>query len=434
MEHAKEPRSQTITLGTQPSLRTAKPPMPAAHASPRPMRDFTNMEGAVHADRGDEIVELRCRIAALESELKITKEQLATARNGTVYLINVMTGRASNLQKTADAALRGPFQALQESNHRLQLAIDQQGWRGRQSSLLDDGWPPEEVPVTPVRSSQEASLDEDQDLMACEGDAWTAPGTTPAPEDSTPEKPVANVAEDLEIADPFGLGVSGVVQRHQPRVVEQAADEDDDGVHVVGADGQTFRVSVSAGAPAPAFEQTRQTTHPVSHFYDHEHRSLSGIAWLVEQLEIDEVAGYWQDYTDKHRTHTAEEWRSYYETEIQPRYLSKHFPQTDGSSEDTDSEQSVVVVKATVDSAEEGDAPAANEVAGADAESNKAASSNTDGDLLIESTMTDDVAPQTTAMKASHPCNQPAGLSASRWATPSSLLGNQAQSKRLEPS
>lgn len=427
MEHAKEPRSQTITLGTQPSLRTAKPPMPAAHASPRPLRDFTDMERAVHADRGDETVELRCRITALESELKFTKEQLATAQNGMVYVINVMTGHASNLQKTADAALRGQLQALQESNHRLQLAIDQQGWRGRQSSLLDDGWPPEEVPGTPVRSFQGASLDEDQDLMACEGDAWTAPGTNPAPKDSTPEKPVANITEDLEIADPFGLGVSGVVQRHRPRMVELSTDEDEDSVHVVGADGQTYQVSVSAEAPAFVSERTRQPTHPTSHFYDHEHRSLSGIAWLVEQLQADEGPGYWQDYADKHRTHTAEEWRNYYETNIRPGYLSKQSPQTDGSGEDADSEPSVVVVKETVDSAEEGGAPTAGEFAEADVESNKAASSNADGDLLVESTMTDDVVPQTTAMEASHQCNQQAGLSASRWATPSSLLGNQAQ-------
>lgn len=420
MEEANELRARVAALEKE-----ARPGPPTNRASPR---------GSDHLNGTDDTTGLRTRIAALETELRLTQEQLAAAQSGTAYLANVMAGHATTLQQTADAALQGQVQALQESNHQLRRSLEHQAWRGRQPSLLDEphGWSASQQCVSEAWGEnwrpEKSLVDGDDDLMPCEAEGWATPKLGHSLGQHEPKHSHAEqtgfkshqedlgIHEEPELDDPFGLGVSGVVQYHRPRVIEEANNSaGEDGIYVIGADGQTFQVSVSADAPEPTFTPTGSSARSAVYFHDHEHRNLSGIAWLVEQLHEDEVEGYWQEYADQHRGHhTAEEWRAYYEANIQPGFLGRQGASGGGSQEeDAEYEPSVVVVKKTVEHDEEF-------AKHANMEPEQPAQAN---DYNLQDAAAERIVPNA----ASKPARQEERLAASRWAPLSPLIGNAAQ-------
>lgn len=60
-----------------------------------------------------------------------------------------------------------------------------------------------------------------------------------------------------------------------------------------------------------------------NYFCDAKYRRLMGVATFVEDMEVDEYAGYWYQYQDEHIEHSDEEWREYYERAVRPAFYAK---------------------------------------------------------------------------------------------------------------
>nr|POE63638.1 hypothetical protein CFP56_04541 [Quercus suber] len=58
-------------------------------------------------------------------------------------------------------------------------------------------------------------------------------------------------------------------------------------------------------------------------FYDHERRKIMGFATWIEDWTEDEVDNGWAEFAKANQSHTAEEWRRYYETEIRVHLVEK---------------------------------------------------------------------------------------------------------------
>lgn len=58
-------------------------------------------------------------------------------------------------------------------------------------------------------------------------------------------------------------------------------------------------------------------------FEDHEHNRLMGSAMFIEDMSEKEQIEHWGEFQQKNRTHTAKEWKTYYDEVIRPAFLDR---------------------------------------------------------------------------------------------------------------
>lgn len=219
----------------------------------------------------DDVITLRCRIAALETEIHLLKEQLVDSRNGTLYLISLY-GQNHRLvvetnQDQEVQTLRCQLEEEREANAQLKRLLTTSGWA---KGTLKTGEEAERTAISPVVTEE----DDVGDLL----------GSISGEEGQESSK-----AQHEDACSVSEKGVRNGWSNIQRKIDEKCAD-----------------------APKePAIKRVR--------FLDHEHKRLAGFACYIEEIkDPHEYAEHWISYANEHHDHTAEEWREYYESQIRP--------------------------------------------------------------------------------------------------------------------
>jgi hypothetical protein len=219
----------------------------------------------------DDMIALHCRIAALETELRLEKEKLVNSQNGTLYLVSLVGQNHKLVLETAKdeeiQTLRYQLEEEREVNAHLKRLHTTSEWA---NGTLETGEEPEESVMSPV------------------------------------------VKENHAAGDLLG-SISGEEEQEMSKIQdEDTCSVSEKGVRDGWANVQHEIDVKCANAPKePVIKRVR--------FLDHEHNRLAGVACFIKDLEdTDEYDEYWFDYANKHESHTAEEWREYYESQIRP--------------------------------------------------------------------------------------------------------------------
>lgn len=217
----------------------------------------------------DDIITLRCRIAALETELRLEKEKHVDSQNGTLYLVSLIGQNHKLVLETEKdqeiQTLRYQLEEEREVNAHLKRLHTTGQWAKK---TLETGEEPEETVTSPV-------VEQEDDLL----------GSVSGEEGSR---------EMSKIQDEDTCSVSEKGVRDGWANIQRKIDE-----------------RCTEPPKEPVIKRAR--------FLDHEHNRLAGVACFIKDLEdTDEYDEYWFDYANKHEGHTAEEWRDYYESQIRP--------------------------------------------------------------------------------------------------------------------
>jgi hypothetical protein len=220
----------------------------------------------------DDLISLHCRIAALETELRLTKEKLVDSRDGTLYLVDLVS-----------------------QNHKLVLEMNQ------------------DQEIQTIRSQLDEALESNAQLKRMLATAeWAKEAIEKSEErEETVSQPI--VEDQDGVGDLLG-SISGEAEHEEMSKIqnESSCSASEKGVRDSWANIQRKFDEKSMNAPKePPIKRVR--------FLDHEHNRLAGVACFIQDLndpiEYDE---YWLDYANNHPDHTAEEWRQYYESQIRP--------------------------------------------------------------------------------------------------------------------
>jgi hypothetical protein len=220
----------------------------------------------------DDIISLHCRITDLETELRLTKEKLVDSRDGTLYLVNLVS-----------------------QNHRLVLETNQ------------------DQEVQTLRSQLDEALESNAQLKRMLATAEWTNEALEAGEGAEETVRELSVVEEDGVGDLLG-SISGEEEHEEMSKIqnESSCSVSEKGVRDGWANIQRKIDEKSMNAPKePPIKRVR--------FLDHEHNRLAGVACFIQDLndpiEYDE---YWTDYANNHPDHTAEEWKQYYESQVRP--------------------------------------------------------------------------------------------------------------------
>lgn len=223
----------------------------------------------------DDMISLHCRIAALEAELGHEKEKLLDAQNGSLYLVSIF-GQNHKLvvdvqQDQEIETLRSQLEEERQANAHLKCLLTTSEWT---KGTLETGEELAETAISPAVEEEEGA----GDLL----------GSICGEEDSQEMSKIQDEAS-------CSVSVSEKGVRDGWTNLQRKIDE-----------------KKSTDAPKePVIKRVR--------FLDHEHSRLAGFACYIEEIkDPQEYAEHWIDYANKHQDHTAEEWRSYYESQIRP--------------------------------------------------------------------------------------------------------------------
>ncbi|KAK5122506.1 hypothetical protein LTR85_004090 [Meristemomyces frigidus] len=289
----------------------------------------------------DDITRLRCRNAALETELRLVKEQLAQAHGATNYLVTTLTMRQANQQDDAQARLQERLDYIQAENDQLRGAVAVNGdircsfsggrtitsrlpVRSHRTPALHDQVHLRAPPTPPSTDGEQVGLGEETDLLSFDDRDSFAPTearSTPSPNphaipraadpstdsllDSAPTV-VPNMRDSQ--AESAGFGASHADNRTQSPVTPPAqvarpeAPEGEDVRRIEHSDGT---VSFVQTTPIPWFVRQWEEMHLLN----------SGL--FVEDWEEEN----WEEWVRRTRRYTPEAWRRYYGEAIRPRYL-----------------------------------------------------------------------------------------------------------------
>lgn len=331
----------------------------------------------------DDYTALHCRNAALETELRLVKEQLTQTQNASMNLVGLIGHRSSPATQAAQQQeiikLQSQLEDALGCNKRLQSLL---GASRRTVAMLEKG---EER----RSNGRLRALKRDE---VCEGDddridlglnepaqggvaqtGWglghrgstlrdglgrrkgddSVEGTKTCPEEEVAATVYRGRSQNINIGDDdeklrlngaewdFSREESGCTTpgterglrngwaARSPSPKSSVAEE----VLIEASNGQEYHVSIPKSpksrwtSPPPRlgrFDRTKyQQSQEEPTFLAHEHRLLAGFACFIEDLEPDEYRKYWFKYCRSHSKHTAYEWRMYYETEIQPAFCQR---------------------------------------------------------------------------------------------------------------
>ncbi|KAK4541559.1 hypothetical protein LTR36_007856 [Oleoguttula mirabilis] len=319
----------------------------------------------------DDMIQLRCRNAELEIELRLVKEQLAQAHGATNYLITTLSKQHSSHQDDDTARLRERLDCVQAENNHLRTALGVNGdlgvGYGRSRNItsrlpvrssakprallgrpLQSGLPPS----PPSTADEHVGLGEATDLLSFDdGDslAGTEAWSSPSPDHLLIPKAAGASADSLldpgptvittirdPRAQPIGLGIANVRYEPQSTITLpncNAPPKAPDGEHVHTVENGDGSRSYVMMTPATSSFQTRSTNSPYSHpTRSPPSRAPTGPRWMVHQhdemrlLNIGCFVEGWEDenwevWAAEKGRYSAPQWRRYYEEVIRPRYL-----------------------------------------------------------------------------------------------------------------
>lgn len=239
---------------------------------PTPTTNSFDLQGKMPPQPSmDDIIALHCRIAALETELRLEQEKLVNSQNGTLYLVSLVGQNHKLVLETSKdeeiQTLRYQLEEEREVNAHLKRLHTTSQWA---KGTLETREEPEETVMSPVVKEKHAAGD-----------------------------------------------LLGSISGEEEQELSKIQDEDTRSVSEKGVrDGwaniqRKIDVNCANAPKEPVIKRVR--------FLDHEHNRLAGVACFIKDLEdTDEYDEYWCDYANKHEGHTAEEWREYYECQIRP--------------------------------------------------------------------------------------------------------------------
>jgi hypothetical protein len=219
----------------------------------------------------DDLLSLHCRIAALETELRLEKQKLVDSKNGTLYLVSLV-GQNHRLVVEANQdqelqTLRHELEEERTAHAQAKRMLATSQWAKK---VLETGDKPEETVISPV------------------------------------------VEEESVVGDLLG-SISGEEEQEMSKIEgEISCSVSEEGVRDGWAHIQRKIDEKRVDTPKePVIKRVR--------FLDHEHNRLAGVACFIQDLkDPEEYDEYWIDYANKHQDHTAEEWKEYYESQIRP--------------------------------------------------------------------------------------------------------------------
>jgi hypothetical protein len=225
----------------------------------------------------EDTISLRCHISALETELRLVKEQHVQSQNSITYLITILSNQnkptVQTNQDQDNGTLRSQLENALHCNAQLERMITTAQW----------------AKLTPAPVSPPVTSEELQETVA---------------------SPV--VVEERDVGDLLGC-LSEEEDQEMSRIQDDVSGRvSEEGVREGWAKIQykTCEKYVNAS--------DQQVSKP-GRILTHEHNRLAGAACFIEDLkDPDEYAKYWVNYACQHQDHTADEWRSYYEARIRP--------------------------------------------------------------------------------------------------------------------
>lgn len=275
----------------------------------------------------DEITQLHCRNAALETELRIVKEQLAQAHGATNYLATTFSKQQTTQQADVTAHLQERLDSVQVENVHLRAALGIHGGlnpsfdrrqtvtsrppvRFLKTPALRDQLHLAEPPTPRSTGEEHVGLGEETDLLSFDdGDSLLSTETFPQNQSIVPQVassspdtlldsvPLSDDVKTIEHGDGAFTYVMSTpaVSLFRPRATESPY-------------GQQI--------PSPPL---RAPTGPRRCVPDHVHRRLAGRACFVEDWEAED----WETWAAKERMFSTEGWKKYYAEKIRPQYLEK---------------------------------------------------------------------------------------------------------------
>ncbi|KAK4952136.1 hypothetical protein LTR10_010056 [Elasticomyces elasticus] len=310
----------------------------------------------------DHLTIVQCRNSALETELRIVKEQLAQAHASTNYLLSTITTQQAQHARDSITQLQGRLnEALAENvrlrshtipqHHLIDRPRAERSLRQRALTHQLQSRLPPSPPFTDEQglASPYFGVDTDNDdLLSFEGGEG---GTINNFSSST--SPLANlpahlthkhVPSLLDVPSPVpqttrghdpsapttvGLGITGLPPTQQPTITPP---KDAEGGHTIThADGTTSFITLTPESSFPTPPQFNRPSPPnhapfgprYGEFAQFERTYLLGLATFIDDLEGEAYLKKWEDIEKRRGKHSAAEWQGYYERTIRPVFRKR---------------------------------------------------------------------------------------------------------------
>jgi len=286
----------------------------------------------------DHITQLHCRNAALETELRLVKEQLAQAHANTNYLLSTFTSQQTQQERITIGQLQARLDVVLAENSSLRNnTLAQQDLGGSQSA--------HPLRTCPKRSQVQslqaqlpsplASADEQNsapgnngyfaqadDLLGFQAEDGIASDEVEVSPSQAPNAPVhvALSANSSLLDTPFKQQID-LFQAAQRGVVNKRNGELS---HTINhADGTISFVMLTPESPLPELSGPTNSspafqppTRPRWGFTFSDRTYLLGQACWIEDMDDAEYASKWREIARRRPRQTASEWQEYYERTI----------------------------------------------------------------------------------------------------------------------
>ena len=298
----------------------------------------------------DELVQLRCHNAALETELRLVKEQLAQAHMSTQYLLSSLSGQHAAAEPNTEIHLaQMEHRATWEENRQLKTFLRMRGNapsneanKRAHPSLDEETHEPTAADLKDEPSRSQAVLrtiwNENTQLKALLRVNGCLPlkethmtgGALPT-SSADAQRHDAN-EEDLmsfddcisEAAEPSPKLVESLeASKVNPVSAPQLRSNDRRLVQTTDPIRNALIISREPAPLAPPTPSPRPVRSLRSRFDWGEHNRLDGGACYVEDKDADEKKAHWLRLAREGRGQTAQQWQEYYEECVRPAYLLK---------------------------------------------------------------------------------------------------------------
>ncbi|KAK5689881.1 hypothetical protein LTR97_012641 [Elasticomyces elasticus] len=302
----------------------------------------------------DHLTILQCHNSALETELRLVKEQLAQAHASTNYLLSTITTQQAQHDQNSITELQGRLnEALAENaqlrgrtipqHHLIDRPRPERSLRQRALTRQLQSHVPPSPPFTDEQGLASPYFDvgtDNDDLLSFEGGECKTVNKL-----SCSSSPLVNlptylthkhVPSLLDAPSPLtghhdsaalttvGLGITGIPSTQQSTITPP---KDAVGGHTIThADGTTSFITLtpeSCFPTPPQFNRSSPPNHAPSHpryenFGHWERAHLLGQAVFIEDMDDEEYLAVWEDLEKRRGRHSAAQWQGYYERAIRP--------------------------------------------------------------------------------------------------------------------
>ncbi|KAK1812690.1 hypothetical protein LTR12_012916 [Friedmanniomyces endolithicus] len=293
----------------------------------------------------DHIIQLHCRNAALETELRLVKEQLAQAHANTNYLLSTFTSQQTQQERTTIGQLQARLDVVLAENSALRshtlvrehLGVGQSaqtsctGRRRSQVQSLQSQLPspPASADEQSAASGNNGYFAQADDLLGFQAEDGIASDEVEVSPSQAPNAPVtvALSANSSLLDTPLKQQID-LFQAAQRSVVNKRNGELS---HTIDhADGTTSFVMLTPEPPLPELSGPinsssafQAPTRPRWGFTFSDRTSLLGQACWIEDMDDAEYASKWQDLARRRPKQTASEWQEYYERTIRSDFYKQ---------------------------------------------------------------------------------------------------------------